>query len=385
STEAVGLRAGGAPGRVAVLYGGPSPEHDVSILTGLQAVRGLAAAANIGEVRSLYWTKSGEFYEVPLSLEAAAFTSGLPEGARPLRLVVGAGGGFLTRRGGRFSSKEEPVELDAVLVCCHGGPGEDGSLQGMLDLVGIPYSGPSAAGAMLGMDKLAFGALVASAFLQMLPRIALGDQSPEPGFPGPYIVKPRFGGSSIGIDVVEDLATARGRLRANSHLRRGAVLEPYRPELFDLQVAVRLWPELQLSAIERPLRASRYAEILAYSDKYVASEGMTTAPRELPAKIEPELERQLRACAAEVAALVGVRGVARIDFLSDGEALYVNEINTIPGSLSRHLFVEPVLAFSSLLTDLLGEALARPSTSLSSAGADGSLLRGAGSISGKLG
>jgi D-alanine-D-alanine ligase len=198
-------------------------------------------------------------------------------------------------------------------------------------------------------------------------------------------VKPRFGGSSIGVDVVADYETARARLRANPHLRRGAVLEPYQPELFDLQIGVRMWPDIQLSAIERPIRTRAGGEILAYADKYVGPEGMTTAPRELPARIMPELERQIRTVAPELAALVGVRGVARIDFLSDGEALYLNEVNTIPGSLARYLWIEPKVTFARLLLDLLGEAIARPAVTFSVAGADGSVLRGAGAIGGKLG
>jgi D-alanine-D-alanine ligase len=163
------------------------------------------------------------------------------------------------------------------------------------------------------------------------------------------------------------------------------VLEPYQPELFDLQIGVRLWPDLQLSAIEKPLRSKAGGEILGYSDKYMGPEGMSTAPRELPAVISAELERQIRTIAPEVAHLVGVRGVARIDFLSDGDALYVNEVNTIPGSLAWHLWIEPKLPMAKLLLDLLGEAISRPSISFSVAGADGTVLRSAGSISGKLG
>jgi D-alanine-D-alanine ligase len=277
------------------------------------------------------------------------------------------------------------MELDAVIICCHGGPGEDGSLQGVLDLCGIPYTGPTLAGALIGMDKLVFSALMSSAWLQMLPRVPLFDGSQVPSFPGPYIVKPRFGGSSIGIEVFSDYQSARARLRVNPHLRRGAVLEPYQPELFDLQIAVRMWPEIQLSAIEKPLRTRAGGEILAYADKYVGSEGMSTAPSELPARISPELEVQIRTVAPEVAQLCNVRGVARIDFLSDGDALYVNEINTIPGSLARHLWIDPHLPFPALLLELLGEAIARPSAAFTTAGADGSVLRVAGSISGKLG
>src|SRR5579875_688586 len=231
-TGAIGLRAGGAPARVGVIYGGPSPEHDVSILTGLQAARGLRGAPNIGEIHSLYWSKNGEWFLAPNGLEAAEYVNGAPASASPLRLTVGAGGGFTVRRGGRFGSKDETLELDAAVICCHGGPGEDGTLQGVLDLCGVPYTGPTLAGALIGMDKLAFSALMASAWLQMLPRMPLYDGAQAPSFPGPYIVKPRFGGSSIGIDVVADFASARARLKANPHLKRGAVLEPYQPALY---------------------------------------------------------------------------------------------------------------------------------------------------------
>src|SRR6185503_1777039 len=88
-------------------------------------------------------------------------------------------------------------------------------------------------------------------------------------FAGPYIVKPRYGGSSIGIDIVADLETARARLGANVHLKAGAVIEPYRADSYDLNIAVRTWPALELSAIEKPVRSSGGAEIYGYADKYV--------------------------------------------------------------------------------------------------------------------
>ena len=370
---------------VAVIFGGPSPEHDVSVLTGLQAARGLAAGPDgtgVG-VRALFWSKTGEWYEVDAGLEAEAFLEGVPRGAARLQLTAAPGGGF-AEPGGRLG-RARAIELDAALVCCHGGPGEDGTLQAALDLAGIRYSGPTVAGAALGMDKLAFGAVMAAADLPTLPRAQLvADPGPAP-FGGPYIVKPRYGGSSIGIDIVEDFATARARLSANPHLRFGAVLEPYRPDLSDLQVAVRTWPSLELSAVERPLRAEGSSDILDYRDKYVAGEGMAGASRELPARIPPELEKSLRQAGERIAALAGVRGVARIDYLSDDREFFVNEINTVPGSLARYLWIAPPVPFATLLADLLDEARQRPTHSYSAAGADGSVLRSAGSIAGKLG
>jgi D-alanine-D-alanine ligase len=384
SADRVEMREGGLPARVAVIYGGPSPEHDVSILTGLQAVHALSGAAGVGSVRSLYWSKSGDWYEVHDSEEAANFLEGVPPHAVRLRMISGPGGGFV-RPGSGLRAREDRLEIDAVLMCCHGGPGEDGSLQGALDLTGLRYTGPTAIGAALGMDKLAFGALMGYAGLPTLERVPLTKKGEKPAFAPPYILKPRFGGSSIGIEVVADFDTARARVETNPHLRRGAVLEPYHEEMFDLQLAARSWPELQLSAIERPIRTRSGGEILGYEDKYVGSEGMTSAPRELPAQIDSSLESRIRTLASQVATLVGLRGVARLDFLSNGQDPFINEINTIPGSLSHYLWIDPRLSLTSQLLDLLTEATARPAAVYSSAGSDGSVLRVAGSIASKLG
>ena len=106
---------------------------------------------------SLYWSKAGDWYEVQVGAEAGRFCRGVPSGAARLRLISGPGGGFVKPASG-LRSLEDHLDLDAVLVCCHGGPGEDGTLQAALDLTGVPYSGPTAMGAALGMDKLAFGA-----------------------------------------------------------------------------------------------------------------------------------------------------------------------------------------------------------------------------------
>ena len=111
---------------------------------------------------------------------------------------------------------------------------------------------------------------------------------------------------------------------------------------------------------------------------------MATAPREVPATIPSALEARLRAYAIEAAQLASVRGVARIDFLLDGDTLYLNEINTIPGSLSWFLWVEPPVSFATLLTDMIAEAKARPTARYSAAGADGAVLRNSASIASKL-
>lgn len=365
---------------IGVLFGGPTPEHDISILTGLQAQRELIGnqRASIG----IYWSKTGAFYTVPDDVEAESFLDGLPKGSSELSLRVGDDGGFFTS--GSRMGKDRRLDLEVVVLATHGGPGEDGSIQAALDLAGVAYSGPSVAGAALGMDKWAFGAVMAAAGLPTLPRVLLSRTTTSLPFGGPYILKPRFGGSSIGIDVVADLATALARLNTNTHLNRGCVAEPFRDDLTDLQIAMRTYPTLALSAIERPIRRSSAAEILDYRDKYVGGEGMVSAPRELPAVLAGGQREMIEAHARTIADVASVRGVARVDFLASETELYVNEINTIPGSLSKHLFVAPPLAFSELLADLIAEALERPAHRYSVAGADGLVLRTAGSIAAKL-
>lgn len=366
--------------KVGVLFGGISPEHDISILTGLQAARGLSNTPH--QVCGVYWSKTGEFYETDINLEAKDFAAGVPSGSKLLSFSIESG--FSAVSSGRFS-KSRDIEIDVILIALHGGPGEDGSIQSVLDLAGIPYTGPDSMGAATGMDKLAFGGVLSSKGVPSLPRELLSEGGDAPRFDGPFILKPRYGGSSIGIDVVEDIDTARARLRSNVHLRRGAVIEPFRPDLFDLQIAIRTYPRLELSSIEKPVKSGVSSEILSYKDKYVAGEGMVAAPRELPADIPGDQAKKVKQFASIVAELLPVRGIARIDFLSNGkDELYVNEINTIPGSLSKYLFVDPPIAFESLLNDLIDEAMKVKTFFPLTTGADGSALVSAGSIAAKL-
>jgi D-alanine-D-alanine ligase len=112
---------------------------------------------------------------------------------------------------------------------------------------------------------------------------------------------------------------------------------------------------------------------------------MASAPRELPASLPAGLADDVRQAAGTLVDLVGLRGVTRVDFLSDGsEQLYVNEVNTIPGSLARYLWVDPPVTFTELLDGIVAEALARPAARHSAAGADGTVLRSAGGIASKL-
>lgn len=364
---------------LAVLYGGPSPEHDISILTGLQALRVLAQTAG-SDVQSIYWAKNGEFYAVAPDLEAEAFLTGVPPKSKQLELVIGSEGGFVLRKG---IGRPKPLRIEALANCCHGGAGEDGRLQGALDLAGVPYTGPTAPQAALGMDKWAFGAVAQAMGLPTLPRALVQPGDPAPSFAPPWIVKPRFGGSSIGIEIVDDHETMIRLVSSSPHLRAGAVAEPFLPSAVDLNVSVRGRGQVVMSEIERPLRAGE--GIYSYHDKYLTGgEGILGAPRELPAQVDAAVRERIQEIALKLRTSLPVRGVARIDFLLDGENLWLNEINTIPGALSFYLWRASGVSYDELMLDLVEEARKFQAYEGSAGGSDGTALRSADSIARKL-
>ena len=154
---------------IGVLFGGPTPEHDISILTGLQALRELNRSNN--DVTGIYWTKNGSFLMTPGNAEAEMFLDGPPKGWTEVALRLGDGGGFFAAAG--RLAKDRRLDLDVVVLATHGGPGEDGTLQAALDLANVMYTGPSVAGAALGMDKWSFGAVMKSSGIATLPRTLL--------------------------------------------------------------------------------------------------------------------------------------------------------------------------------------------------------------------
>ena len=363
-----------ADGSVAVVFGGPSPEHDISILTGLLAERVLRDAGVA--VTPLYWTRTGDWVLCPPAQEGKDFLEGPPKGGRELVLQMGAG--ILAKKG---LGGAKPLVLDAALNCCHGGAGENGGLNAVFDQLGIAMTGGPPPLAALGMDKLAFGAVLSASGVPTLARAAV--TSAEPGFAGPYIVKPRFGGSSIGIEIVEDMATARALATSSPLMRSGAVVEPFHAGAQDLNLALRTHPALQVSLLEKPLSPDKSEGIYSYEQKYLSSQGLASAPRELPAQVGAEVTAEAERLAGLVVAATGIRGLCRLDFLLVDGVLHVNEINTIPGSMGLYLWPAEVKP-ADLLLSAVEEARGAPRDA-SGAFEPGAALRAAGGIAGKLG
>jgi D-alanine-D-alanine ligase len=202
-------------------------------------------------------------------------------------------------------------------------------------------------------------------------------------------VKPRFGGSSIGIEIVDDIGTARTIAKSSPHLQTGAVVEPYRPELVDLNISFRTYPTLEVTDLERPLRSEGdKTGLYSYQEKYLAGgsgAGLTHAPREFPAKAPQAIHDKAAQLATSVAEVTRLQGIVRVDLLwdeSQGE-IFVNEVNSIPGALSLYLWA-PKHPALTILRDALTEAKDHPVVFPQSGFGQGVALRAAGGIAGKL-
>lgn len=361
-----------------VLFGGPSPEHEISILTGLQAERVLTDSG--AAVVPIYWAPSGEWFQVPAHTEAKDYLDGVPKGSKPIDVRLSGEPGLYV--------KKRALDIQAMLLCLHGGVGEGGGAAALFSLLGIPATGSSLFAGAVGMDKLAFGGLMLASGIPSLTREPLSREV-EPSFAGPYIVKPRFGGSSIGIEIVDDLDAARAIATASAQLRAGAVLEPYRPDLVDLNISFRTYPELQVTAVEKPLRGDSGSGLYSYAEKYLsggsAGAGFMSAPREFPAVLADGVAETAATMARRVAEVTGLTGIVRVDLLHDEKTgeLFVNEVNSIPGALSLYLWA-PTHSAATVLTDALTEARDRRFALPASGFGSGAALRAAGGIAGKL-
>jgi D-alanine-D-alanine ligase len=367
---------------IAVVFGGLSPEHDISILTGLQAARLLATAGH--DVTCIYWTRTGEWQRVPSDLEGKHFTAPEVPGATPL--AFRAPEGFAERK----RMRDQALDVEVAVNCCHGGPGEDGTLAGMLALAGIRVTGPGVEGAAWAMDKLATSGMVAAAGLdrfgiENIPTVAIDGETTAIDLPAPWVVKPRYGGSSVGVEAgIEDVETAVALTRTGVN-RAGAVAQPQLTGWSDLNIAVRTYPTLEASAIEKPVTGA--GGVYGYREKYLAGgDGMESAKRDLPADLPAPLVDRIEGAATALVQALGLTGLPRVDFLHDGgDRLALCEINAIPGSLGLYLWAAAGHDRARVVADWVEEARSRPLARPHwSATTDGAALRAAATVASKL-
>lgn len=364
---------------VAVMFGGRSLEHDVSVVSGLQILHALDPAEFAP--MPVYIDQDERFWIGDPLWSTTTFAGGGPDRSRltEVTLEAGFGSSALVSRATMFRCPRR-VPVDIFLPVMHGTFGEDGSLQGLLELSGSAYVGCGVLAAAIGMNKRVTKVLASQAGVPVVPwlscdRAALAAgpawiesliAEVEQGFGWPVIVKPCNLGSSAGVSV----AATRDELAAGVlnvfDFDNEALIEPFIKNRLEVNVAVAGLEQPVASVTEMPVTA--LASPLSFSEKYKrpgrknvgTSEGMAAALRILdPLQLPAEMRAQAQQLATSVFALLGCEGIARIDFLidADSDQLYFNEINTMPGSFAYYLWSAAPHYWT--ITELLSRLLRR--------------------------
>jgi D-alanine-D-alanine ligase len=375
------------PLQVGLVFGGVSPEHEVSVITALQ----MAAAMDRTRYRPvpLYIAKDGAWYSGDPLLELDRYKNleDLLAAATPVALVPAKGGGAAVQStvAPGFLRKPAPAErLDVLFLALHGGEGENGGVQGLCETYNAAYTGSGVFGSALGMDKAITKMVCRDQGIPVVRYVAFRESewanreeewldriARDLGYPA--VVKPARLGSSIGIRLARDRAALDSAIEDAFRYDDKVVVEFAVRNLREINCSVMGTPdEATPSVLEEP-RTSAGESLLTFQEKYMRggkgkkgkapapSEGMASLDRLVPAPIPDDKAAEIKALAVRVFRLFECAGLARIDFLMDGATgeVFFNEINTIPGSFSFYLWEPAGVPFDELAHRLIQLALQR--------------------------
>lgn len=363
---------------VALIFGGRSPEHEVSIVTAHQVK---AALSDKHEVIPIYITKEGLWLTGAELNELNTFTKGnLPQSSDFDTISIQFEGSpkfnVIPKRSGLFNKKRD-LQIDVVFPAVHGIHGEDGSLQGLLELMNIPYVGAGVVGSSIGMDKIIMKAVLNENGLPILPYVWFTKQEwnassdyivtkIEDEVKYPVFVKPAVSGSSIGVSPAKNAEELHDAIELSCRYCQRIVVEKGVENGYEINCAVMGKDNPTPSVCEQPINNAGF---LSFDDKYIHKEsktesesdvasGMAGAQRKIPAPISDEMTLHIQRLASTTFQALDCSGVARIDFLITADnKVYVNEINTIPGSFSFYLWEQTDLPFNELVSQLAVLAL----------------------------
>ncbi len=359
--------------KVGVIFGGETVEHEVSIISALQAIKNLDESKY--EIIPIYISKDRTWYTGHILLDIETFKdfNNVKKYAKKVTLYKKENSYLLQCTTGLF--RKDITDIDVILPVVHGNNVEDGTLAGYLDTVGIPYVGSHVLGAALGQDKVAMKQIMASNDIPVVDYTWFFDNEytedkdkilkniKKVGYP--VVVKPATLGSSVGITYVKSEKDIEEALETAISYDTKVVVEKAVENLVEVNDSVLGSYEYQkVSPIEEVMGED---EILSYADKYLgnakktgsASKGMASTSRIIPARISDKLTNEIQDCSKKVFRIMNFSGVCRIDYLIDSKTkkFYVNEPNTCPGSLSFYLWKEAGLKYSELLDEMISIAI----------------------------
>ncbi|RJR30051.1 ATP-grasp domain-containing protein [Candidatus Microgenomates bacterium] len=346
---------------IAVLFGGMSAEHEVSVISGLQVIENINR--KLFEPYAIRLTKDGLF----------EYYKGLKKRQNYLRTKPQCVNFGKDTEGAYFQTSgvlKEKIYIHAAYLAFHGGNGESGQLQGFLETLGIAYTSPGVESSAISMNKQITKQILNCCRIKTVPGISVSDEDIKQNADKivkdivsklklPVIIKPVHLGSSIGINIAKTNIELKKCLLEASHQDSEILIEKLVQNFNEYNISVRkVSVEIQTSEIERPLSKD---EILSFADKYQRggkkSGGMANLNRELPAKISKELETEIKRLAIEVFVAMRAKGMVRIDFMVADKNIYVTEINPIPGSMSYYLWEASGVSFKEQITNLIYQAI----------------------------
>ena len=355
--------------QLGVIFGSRSCEREVSIISAIQLMNHVNT--DVYDVIPVYISETGIWYTGSKLRDIRTFQHFQPDQSGIERVILDttAGSGALLATHGKkglFTHQEQVVaaRMEVCLIVMHGLNGEDGTLQGLLELCNIPYSSTGVAGSAIGMDKIMMKQFFRGAGLPVLPGTwytrthwqdaredVLDDVEKQLGYP--VFVKPANLGSSIGVSRADNREELQDALELAYEYDRRVLVEKGLDEPMELNCSVLGYDEdVSASPIEMPVVSAHH--MLDFQEKYLqhgGSKGMASLSRVLPAPIGDDLTKELQDLSCRIFRLMDCKGVVRIDYMFDKQSgkTYITEINTIPGSLAFYLWEAGGVKYSELI------------------------------------
>ena len=359
---------------IGVFFGGRSTEHEISVISANQAMHAIDRSRY--DVTPVYISKQGRWYTCEALLDVANYRdmASLLAKCTPVYMRPVFGDFNLYKEKKPLFGSDVAAHLDVVIPVLHGSNGEDGTFEGILDSIGIPYAGCDTLASANGMDKITMKMILRDCDVPVVDYVWFTDKQwyssrdkliekieSEIGYP--VIVKPANLGSSVGIGRAADRDQLIERVADAEKYSTRIIVEHMVENLKEINCSVLGdCDEYTTSVLEEPIKSG---EILSYTDKYMGgskgAKGMQASQKRIPAELPQEMTDRIRFLAGETFRVLGCHGVSRVDVIvdADNDNIYVNEINTIPGSLSFYLWEATGISFDKLMDRLVQLALKR--------------------------